>query len=62
MYSCLQMNRPKDLLDYVIQTMQHKVDRVREFVKLLGSLSLEVIMKLNIELVGTIDNLFHDSL
>jgi hypothetical protein len=29
MHDCLQMDSPKDLLDWVIQMMQRKVDKVK---------------------------------
>jgi hypothetical protein len=39
------MNSPKDLLDWVIQTMQHKAERVKELVQHIGTMSPEAIMK-----------------
>jgi hypothetical protein len=33
------MNSPKGLLDWFIQTMQHKAERVKELVQLIDSMS-----------------------
>jgi hypothetical protein len=60
------MDNSNEILDWVIQLMWHKADRVdallEQVVQPVGSLSPEEVMKLNADVVDEMDHLVHDSL
>jgi hypothetical protein len=66
MHNCMQINSLNEVLDWVIQTMQHKVERVNmlheQVLQPTRSLILEEVMKLKVDVVDEMDHLVHDSL
>jgi hypothetical protein len=65
MYDCLQMDSPNEVLDWVIITIQCKVDRMNVLLdqvwQPVGSLNLEDAKKLKLDVVGKMNHLVHDS-
>jgi hypothetical protein len=54
------MSSGKDLLDWVIITMQRRAEMLKELVQLVGSLSAEGTMKLKPYLMGSMDAIIID--
>jgi DNA helicase IV len=62
----LQMDSPKEILDWANQMMQRKADRVKALVEqvlqLVGSSSPKEVIKLKSDVVDEMDSLVHDLL